>query len=82
MQFKLYRIKWIDSTSHYGWVNPESCKDYDLTVTGVGYLIKDTDDYVVLSAQIAAESVDAPICIPKIAIISMEEINYGQVNCS
>ena len=75
MQYKLYRIKWVDSTSSYGWMRIEDLKDYDLSVYGVGYLVKETSDYVIFSAQIADECVDAPLAIPRSAIISMEEIS-------
>lgn len=77
MQYKLYRVHWVDSTSTYGWVLKDDVAEFDLNVYGVGYLIRETADYILVSAQVAVECYDAPICIPRRSIISMKEITDG-----
>jgi hypothetical protein len=77
MDYKLYRVHWVDSTSTYGWVLRSEEAEFDLNVYGVGYLIRETEDYVLFSAHVAAECYDAPICIRRKSIISMKEIKDG-----
>ena len=75
IEYELFRVHWVDSTSSYGWVLKSDLKDLDMNVYSIGFLIKSNDDYIVLSAHISSESFDAPICIPRVSIKSMEAVN-------
>lgn len=81
MDYKLYRVRWIDSTSSYGWVTRKDVRQEDLGVVSVGFLVAEYSDQVVLSAHIAPGCIDAPMHIPKTAITSMEEIKDGEAQC-
>jgi hypothetical protein len=72
-QYKLVKVQWLDSASSYGWVNLSDIKEEDLVVNSIGYLVHETDKSITLSCHIGATCVDAPMCIPRIAIIKMEE---------
>lgn len=74
MDYKLYRIRWLDSSSSYGWVQKDEIKADNLEVNSVAYLIKEYEDQIIVSAHIADTCVDAPMTIPKIAIIAIVEI--------
>ena len=81
-EYKLYYVKWIDSSQCNGWVLKEDLEDLSMDIVSCGHLIKETDNFIVLSAHVGKDCICSPIQIPKVAIVSMEEINHGQANSS
>lgn len=70
-------LKWIDASSTRGWTNARDLPDLD-TVYSVGFLIKEADDYIVISSSRMSdrEQFDAPLAIPRFAIQTIED--YGE----
>ena len=53
--YHLYRIDWIDAASQSSWIHLNDLQDpVDYTVSTVGWLIQDTDDYYVLSQNLSS----------------------------
>lgn len=72
--YQIFKVKWLDSNSKHGWVFKEDIGDFCLEIVGVGYLVKQTPEYIILSGHISEQCVDSPICIPRVAITSMEQV--------
>lgn len=77
MDYKLVFVKWIDSTQVHGWILKEDLEDHDMDIISCGFLIRDAEHFITLTTSMGKDCVCSPIQIPKIAIISIEEINYG-----
>lgn len=66
-------VVWRDSVSFNGWVS----KDEEFTsqsISSVGYIIKDTDDDLIMSANIAENQYGDVWVIPKSAIIFRRDV--------
>lgn len=50
MAYKIQQITWCDATSVSGWGPIEDRNTDMITVNTVGYVVKETKDYIVLSA--------------------------------
>lgn len=50
MAYKIQQITWCDATSLNGWGPIEGRDTEMVTVNTVGYVVKETKDYIVLSA--------------------------------
>jgi len=74
MDYKLYKVVWVDSHGYVGWGYKDDLEVPNFDVQGVGYLVKETDECICLSSQIATDCFHATMCIPKVAIKSMTEI--------
>lgn len=66
-------IEWVDSASldgARGWRSVTEIADLEPGhVLSVGWMVKETDTYVVLISQSGDNQFDGEICIPKIAVI-------------
>lgn len=77
-------VDWIDSTSHDGWddehkVLAESEQDDYMTCCTIGYLIKETDELVMLAGSLStsgprSRNVGHVMSIPKSAIVARREL--------
>ena len=79
--YKMVFVKWIDSTQVHGWILKEDLEEHDMNIVSCGFLICETDHFITLTGSVGKDCICSPIQIPKIAIISMEEINHGRINC-
>ena len=77
MEYKLALVKWIDSTQVHGWIPKEDIEENDMNIISCGFLIRDTERYITLTGSAGNDCVCSPMQIPKIAIVSMEELNYA-----
>lgn len=75
----LVYIEWVDSTSLYGgvWKN---IGDIDAmkgpcTITSIGFLLKETKDYVSIAAHVSDSQVSGDMIIPKVAITKRKVLN-------
>ena len=65
-KYNLYRVDWIDAHSNGGWSLPKDINIKPLKVNSVGWLIKDTKDYIVLAQNMSSSGNCADrIHIPK-----------------
>lgn len=65
-------VQWVDSSSLPGWQYEEAVLDITPeTIETFGFLVKETDDFIIVSCSLGTHQIDAPICIPKICINSM-----------
>jgi len=74
MNYKLVKLKWIDSIQSHGWVHKNDLKELKMEIISVGYLIKEDKDFMVITSSISEESFCAPLQIPKIAITYFMEL--------
>lgn len=66
MAYKVQQITWCDATSVSGWGSIEDRNTDMITVNTVGYVVKETKDYVVQSAADADNGTTMwTISIPK-----------------
>ena len=74
---KIVLVEWIDSSTEYGWLKVESFDTSVVKCQSVGFLIKETDDAIVvtLSRSDSGRCADA-ITIPK---CSIKRIRYLKV---
>lgn len=78
----LYAIVWVDSASVSGWVEIDDVESKlagasVMPIVTVGFLIRETDDEMVLSGSISGKGqCESPIAIPKKAIQSKKVITY------
>lgn len=71
---KSITVTWIDSSSSHGWnYEDDALRLSPNEIRTQGFLIKETDDYVVVSASIANHQIDSPICIPRICITDIHD---------
>lgn len=68
-------VRWTDAASAAGWEDLELVlvKPFDLTVESVGFLIRDTDEFITLalSYSVDPEQVNGTITIPRILVTSI-----------
>ena len=76
-EYKMVFVKWIDSSQIHGWILKEDLQEQDMNIVSCGFIIRETENFIVLSTSVGKDCICSPIQIPKIAIISMEEINHG-----
>ena len=76
LQHRLVRVDWVDSHYANGWKDTDDIKPETphLEVFSVGWLIKETDDVVLLSAHFAPLQIHSPVWIPKVAITRMRDV--------
>ncbi len=72
MNYELFRIKWVDSCGHDGWIEKEEAVHRDLIIESVGFLISEGSDSVLMSSHVAQNYFHSTMEIPKKSIISME----------
>jgi len=57
-KYPLYIIEWVDAQSDCDWCSPEKIKEWankDCMIVDVGWVICETNKYVVVSSQIGKE---------------------------
>lgn len=71
MNNEIKTVKWSDSASYRGWRSEEEVKKLrPLSCTTIGFLIDETDEFIVLSQTVADDGdLSETIVIPKICII-------------
>lgn len=74
IDYKIYKVIWIDSSQSHGWILKDDLKEFDMGIVSCGFLIRETESFIVLSSHIGEDCICSPMQIPKIAITSMEEI--------
>lgn len=77
MDYQLFKVKWVDSCGHDGWLNKSEVIERNLEIESVGYLIINGADSITISAHIGSDWVHSTMQIPRKAIISLEKINHG-----
>ena len=77
MEFKLVFVKWIDSSQGQGWILKEDLQEFDMNIISCGFLIRETEHFIVITAHTGKDCICSPMQIPKLAIISMKEIEYS-----
>lgn len=77
---KIVFIKWIDSVRSFDWTLLEDVDSNSMDCESVGFLIKETREYVTIAQNygLKPEQVCNLITIPKCSIISIKE--YGSSN--
>jgi len=72
-------LEWVDSEAQVGWQYVDNVRVTKLTVQSLGYLVKETDDVVVITTSISANDgcMDC-LTIPKVAITKRDDIDYGK----
>ena len=74
-QWPLVRLRWIDSCSPQGWHDQDSFDDYTPdNIESVGWVIREDDVAIIISAHVGSSQVDGTICIPKVAILERTPI--------
>lgn len=76
MTDKIVYIEWIDSACKHGWQELEQAPCCDLKVVSIGFLLKETDYAVTISAHqfISEKTFDSPMTIPRVAITNLYEV--------
>lgn len=65
-------IEWIDSIGSDGWVDLDAIDNDSMIITTLGYLIREQEDSYVVSSSVSQLGVcNAPIRIPKIAVLDV-----------
>jgi hypothetical protein len=70
---KIAKITWLDSSQMRGWVDKDALEPIIETVDSIGFVVKETDDFISISNSISEYQVNSPLTIPKFAI---KEIEY------
>lgn len=71
---KILFVSWIDAKANIGWIDKDS---EDLGIdqcSSVGFLVKETEEYLSLAAAVSGEQFNAIISIPKPWIKKREEL--------
>ena len=65
-KFKLYRVDWIDASSESGWKKLDNIDTSHIYIHTVGWLIKETKDYLFLAQNLSSSySYNDIMMIPK-----------------
>lgn len=66
-------VTWVDSVSHSGWHSETEINEFTVHVDmkSVGFLVKQTDDLVAVSANKVSYNYGNTIVIPKVSIKSI-----------
>lgn len=76
MTYELYKIKWVDSCGHDGWIVKEEAIHRDLNIESVGYMISDGENSILISSHIGKDWFHSTMEIPKKSITSLEPLNH------
>ena len=73
---KIVVIDWVDSVRAFDWTLMEDVDEKPVNCTSVGFLLKETDDYVTIAQNygLEPEQVCNLITIPKCSIRNIREI--------
>ena len=64
---KIYWCEWLDSQSYHGW---QDDSDYSLAICqSVGFIVKETKEFIALATSTNEEESNATITIPKKCIL-------------
>jgi hypothetical protein len=71
---KIEIVVWRDAGSDdTGWEQPEETKDIDHIITSIGYVVKETDNYLTLAMDVHTDgSTNGRGRIPKGMVVSRE----------
>lgn len=73
---KIVVIDWVDSVRASDWVLMEDVNEKPVNCTSIGFLLKETDDYVTIAQNygLEPEQICNLITIPKFSIRNIREI--------
>ena len=70
-------VEWIDSSSCYGWREPDPTSDPDLKCWTLGFLITESENSVTVASSVSATGhVSNQMTIPRAAITVIREIAW------
>lgn len=71
-----YEITWIDSETSSGWESVENINPPDSTVKSYGFLLKETEDFLVLVSDVDAgeKHYNRHMSIPKVNVKKKRKI--------
>jgi len=68
--YKIIEVEWIDTSSISGWHDKDIIDNpIDFTCHSVGYLLKETPEYIMLAQSYQPDQFGELLYIPKIVII-------------
>lgn len=74
---ELRKVIWLDSNTKMGWHFPDETNYEPITITSVGWVISETDEYITLAGSVCFgdeyQAADA-MTIPKVCIVSDKEL--------
>jgi hypothetical protein len=80
-ELRLVEVEWIDSMEIPSWRSPHEMRDaaadeLDMLCHSVGWLIEETDAYVLLVSNIQAsgEGVSSGMAIPRFAVVKLRDL--------
>ena len=75
---KIIVIDWVDSIRSFDWTLIEDVDENSLECVSVGFILKETDDYITIAQNygLEPEQVCNLITIPKCSIKNIREIKY------
>jgi len=77
MRYPVEIIKWLDSQQVYNWDSRgsyEKSYDDDLIVTTVGFVVKESEDRVMVLQNDGTDTWNGMMCIPKVCIVSRDKL--------
>ncbi len=80
MEYEINYIEWLDSESSHGWVMKKELTCQMSPINTIGYVLKENDSVIVISASVSEHCVDSPMTIPKFAITKRITINQEILN--
>jgi len=67
---KIVKVKWIDSSSTFGWTDQKRCSDEVLAIESIGFLVHEDKKTLTLASCMGTSAWRSPVTIPKFAIKS------------
>lgn len=79
---RLVVVRWVDSCQSDGWghATVEDWAMPDMRIVSVGYLLRETEEAITITASVGAYAVLGPLTIPRVAITDMEVISANSVD--
>lgn len=79
MDKELVYLEWLDSHSFYGWISHDDITCEIPVIKTIGWIVKESEHAITISATIAESCVDCPMTIPKFAIRLRKAISLEKV---
>ena len=74
MQYALVRVLWDDAASDSGWHTASTIRLEPQLVTTTGYLIKETQKYILIAHTVSGDDVNGTMQIPKGMIVERKTL--------
>ena len=75
---RLVLVEWVDSCSFVGslWIGKDNVEGLDPhSCKSVGWIVKEDDECIVLAASLSDHEYSGNMCIPKVCITKMIDLN-------